>query len=184
MTPHLAHTEHHALAATHHEHAAKFHRQASRHFESGKDPDHWAHQALVAHGHTLRAIESGSAARAYYQRQELSLSQHSDAVIRFPSNALETAEAMGSILRGTQRHAVAADHHEEAARHHARASKHCMARNYAPAAREALMACRHAQKSLYQSHEAAKQHIEAYFDLILPILLAPEKAGKAHHENA
>jgi hypothetical protein len=171
--------EHHATAATHHAEAARFHRQASKHFETGEDPEHWAHQALLAHGHTLCAIESGNIACRFYASHGVHLpSKYSDRVVQFPSNALETAQTMGTILDGFQRHAVAADHHEEAAKHHGRASKHCLERNYSPAFREAQLATHHAQQSLFQSHEAAKQRVEDYFDLLLPNLSNLEQAGK------
>jgi hypothetical protein len=48
---------HHASAATHHRHAMQFHREASHHYQIGKDYARAAHQALVAHGHTLKAID-------------------------------------------------------------------------------------------------------------------------------
>jgi hypothetical protein len=48
--------EHLEAAASHHEQAGRFHREASRHFEAGKDFAHAAHQAMMAHGHALHAI--------------------------------------------------------------------------------------------------------------------------------
>ena len=43
------------LAQSRHEQATSFHREASRHFETGKDYAHGAHQAWIAHGYGLQA---------------------------------------------------------------------------------------------------------------------------------
>ena len=48
-------------AALHHEQAARHHREASRHFEDGRDFVDAAHQAMMAHGHTLHAIDQAHA---------------------------------------------------------------------------------------------------------------------------
>ena len=58
------------------------------------------------------------------------------------------------------RHEQAAKDHEEAARHHRLAAEHCASGEYGLAAQEAKIADDHAQKSIFHSHEIAKQ----YFD--------------------
>jgi hypothetical protein len=125
--------EPHASAAIHHAAAARFHREASRHYQVGKDHAHAAHQALLAHGHGLRAIERGYEASAYYAT--LNVSEH---------------------------HAAAADHHEQAARHHGQAAKHRDEKDFALAAHEAQIAHGHAQHSVFHDNEAAKHHVEHY----------------------
>lgn len=65
MTKTLTGTEHHDKAATHHEQAARHHRKASQHYAE-KDYAHAAHQALIAHGHTQRAIRHGNEATKYH----------------------------------------------------------------------------------------------------------------------
>src|SRR5271170_1814435 len=97
--------EPHASAAIHHAAAARFHREASRHFQVGEDHAHAAHQALLAHGHGLRAMERGNQADAYYAT--LSVAEH---------------------------HTAAANHHEQAARHHGQAAKYREDEDYALAA--------------------------------------------------
>jgi hypothetical protein len=155
--------DHHAAAAVHHIQAAQSHREASRHFEVGKDRAHWAHKALIAHDHTLRAIDCGNEARRHYGEHEKRVSKGSlDADMPFPANNIEMAEAMGTILRQNQQHAVAADHHLQAAHHHDQASRYCAARNYEPAVTETMHACRHAQQSLFHSREALRQNAEVH----------------------
>ena len=47
----------HTAAATHHIYARQFHLVAARHYQIGSDYAHAAYQALIAHGHTLRAMD-------------------------------------------------------------------------------------------------------------------------------
>jgi hypothetical protein len=53
------------LAAEHHEHAARHHRQASEHYGE-KDFAHAAHESLIAHDHTRRAIHHSNEAGKYH----------------------------------------------------------------------------------------------------------------------
>jgi len=152
--------EHHASAAFHHRQAAQFHREASRHYEIGKDFAHAAHQALIAHGHALRAIDHGNQAGKYYAGQDGSLLQkYPEPVPLAPAKAVEAAE---TDLSGSQHHAAAADEHEQAAEHHAQAAKRLDEKDYELAAHEAQMAHRHAHYSIFHDDEAAMHHVEHY----------------------
>jgi hypothetical protein len=155
--------EHHASAAIHHEQAVRYHREASRHYQTGKDYAHAAHQALVAHGHALLAIDRGTEASKYYAEHDgNTLPKYPAPVPRFPAESLETPETMQTNLSGAEHHVAAADHHEQAAQHHRLASKHCDGKDYAMAVQEAQIAHRHAQHSVFNGNEAAKHHVEHY----------------------
>jgi len=69
MTRILTGAEHHTAAAKHHEQAASHHRQASRHY-SEKNYDKAAHQGLIGHGHSQRAIRHGNEATKYHVEHE------------------------------------------------------------------------------------------------------------------
>jgi hypothetical protein len=161
MTTKRSKENYHESAADQHHHAAHFHREASQHFEAGKDREHWAHQAMAAHGHTLRALTHGHEALKQYDTLESAQPSIYPAtpgtVVRFPANAREAAESMATNLQGTQWHGVAADHHEAAARHHDEASRYCIEKNFDLAAKEAEMAHRHALQSVFYSYEVVKQ---------------------------
>ena len=57
-------------------------------------------------------------------------------------------------------HKTAAGYHVEAARCHREASKHCVEKDYPRAAREADLACGHAQNAFMRSTMASKRRIE------------------------
>ena len=57
---------HHSSAAAHHGQAPNFHREAASRYKVGKDYVHAAHQALVAHGHAMRALEHGHVSSTFY----------------------------------------------------------------------------------------------------------------------
>src|SRR5476651_332982 len=93
--------EHHNRAAMHHTLAARYHREASRHYQTGKDYAHAAHQALVAHGHALQAIDRGNDASKYYAGHNgNALPNYPEPVPRFSAKALETAGTMETNLSG------------------------------------------------------------------------------------
>ena len=154
--------EHHASAANHHQQAAQFHREASRHFEIGKDYAHAAHQAMIGHGHALRALRDGEEARLHYAGHHLSpLTKPSDPV---PQNG-GTGDVVGapaSELSSAAHHAAAALHHTQAAHHHKAAARLCHQPHYARAAHEAQMAYRHAHYSIFHDNEAAMHYVEHY----------------------
>jgi hypothetical protein len=151
--------ERHAAAAFHHGQAARSHREASIRYRGEKDYAQAAHQALVAHGHSLHAIEHGGEARKYYaERAANAPSKYPETVPRSPARSLESATDFSSA----EHHAAAADHHEQAARHHVLASKHCEEEDYELAAQEAQIAHGHAQHSVFHGNEAAKHHVEHY----------------------
>jgi hypothetical protein len=150
-------------AAFHHKQAARFHREASRHHEIGKDYAHAAHQALVAHGHGLRAIDYGNDAGTYFaEHDRKALPKYPEAVPRFPLKSLEPKGTIRADLSGAEHHTAAADHHEQAARHHGQASKHYDAKEYMQAAHEMQIAQGHAQHSVFHGDEAAKHHVEHF----------------------
>lgn len=136
-------------AASHHEQAGRFHREASRHFEAGKDFAHAAHQAMMAHGHALHAID-----RAH------------DAVKHNASAPLIVPPPPGSAESSTtaaQHHAMAAELHEQAALHLRSAARH-FDQDRGAVAHETQLALSLALRALSHSNEAAKQHVTSSRD--------------------
>lgn len=138
--------EHLEAAASHHEQAGRLHREASRHFEDGKDFAHAAHQAMLAHGHTLHAIERANDA----------LKHHTGAPLVVPP----TDGPLDSHAGAAQHHAIAAELHEDAARHLRNAVKH-FDDDRGAVAHEAQTALSLALRGLFHSNEAAKLHVAA-----------------------
>jgi hypothetical protein len=150
-------------AVFHHKQAAQFHREASRHYQVGKDYAHAAHQALVAHGHGLQAIDHEHDAGTYFaERNGNVLPKYPEPVPRSPARSLEAPEPIQANLSGAEHHAAAAYHHDLAARHHGQACKHHDAKEYAQAAHEVQIAHGHAQRSVFHGDEAAKHHVEHF----------------------
>jgi hypothetical protein len=151
---------HHAAAAAHHQQAARFHREASRHYLIGKDYAHAAHQALTAHGHALRALEHGQAARALYAAQEGSpLPKY---LSRSAGESETTAVASAKVLTVAEHHSIAADHHDAAAQHHETARKHGDAEYYVRANHATKEARVHSEHALFHADQAAMHHMEHY----------------------
>jgi hypothetical protein len=153
-------TEHDASAALHHEQAAHFHREASRHYQIGKDYAHAAHQAVKAHGHALRALEHGQAASTRYEEHEGS--PWPGYLTRSPDKSPSTAVASPPNLSGAAHHAVAAGHHEAAERHHAQAGAHSGADHFIRANHETNKALDHGKHALFHGDQAAMHHMEHY----------------------
>lgn len=61
----LSGADHHLAAAEHHEQAAAHHRRAAAHYLAN-DHAKAAHQALIAHGQTQRALGHGDEATKYH----------------------------------------------------------------------------------------------------------------------
>jgi len=155
--------EHHNRAAMHHTQAARYHNEASRHYETGKDYAHAAHQALVAHGHALRALRYGDEARTHYAPHHLSEpTRSSEPAPRAIAGSLEIVGSTPAKLSNAEHHTAAAAHHKKAAHHHQEASRLGGERKYAEAAHEAQMAHRHAHYSVFHDDEAAMHHAEHY----------------------
>ncbi|MDR3515253.1 MAG: hypothetical protein P4M00_05515 [Azospirillaceae bacterium] len=153
-------TDHHVSATMHHEQAAHFHREASVHYEIGKDYAHAAHQALTARGHALRALEEGQAAsRCYAEHKGSPLPSY---LTRSSDTPASTAVALPLSLSATAHHIVAAEHHEAAARHHAKAAAHCSAEHYIRANHETNKALDHGIHALFHADQAAMHHMEHY----------------------
>jgi len=149
---------HHLSAQPHHEQAARFHREASRHFEAGKDFAHAAHQALIAHGHALQALEIELAVNVYYAGH----AARKD-VPDTPSSNLRHAatESEGNTNIGlscAEHHAAAAGLHEEACGHLSRVAGHFQKSKIGEAAREAKLALDLAVRAAFHSNEAAKDY--------------------------
>jgi hypothetical protein len=165
---------HHASAATHHRHAMQFHREASRHYQIGKDYAHAAHQALVAHGHTLKAIDHWQQAVNDYAEHGAQLIPESESAVehrgdswrgfmgRLLARHSDNAIAVATELSGAEQHAAAAGHAEQAALHHGNASKYCSENDFPMAAHEAQIAHDHAMHSFFHGNEAARQHAEQF----------------------
>jgi hypothetical protein len=150
--------DHHAEAATHHAQAAHFHREASRHYQVGKDYAHAAHQALTAHGHALRAMAHGQAARESYAAQEGSpLPSY---LTRAPAQPASMAVAAPAILDGPAHHAVAATHHEAARLHHKQAGTHAAAEHYVRAYHETKYALSHGTHGIFHADQAALHQLD------------------------
>jgi hypothetical protein len=163
MTAKNGATEHHTSAAFHHGQAAQFHHEASKHYQTGKDYAHAAHQALIARGHALHAIDRGNEARKYYaEHNGNALPSSPQPVLHFPMKSLEATATGHPGLDGAEHHATAALHHEQAARHHGQAAKHYEQKEDALAAHEAQIADDHARRSVFHGDEAAKHHVEHY----------------------
>jgi hypothetical protein len=131
-------------AASHHEQAVRFHREASKHYESGKDYDHAAHQAIMAHGHALHAIDEANIA-----------SKHAMGPV--PAGSADGA------MTAAQHHAAAAELHGQAAQHLRRAAKQ-FDEDRSAVAHETQLAYSLAQRAVSHGNEAAKQHVTALRD--------------------
>ena len=71
-TPDDTPQQHHQRAAEHHALASKHHKQASLQFEAGNH-NSAAHHAVIAHAHTLHAVEQAAqASKKYLTTQALS----------------------------------------------------------------------------------------------------------------
>jgi hypothetical protein len=152
----------HASAATNHGLAARHHREASNHFQFEKGWAHAAHQAFLARGYALHAMDHGIEAGKKYAERGHATSP-SDASLKSPPPAavLPRSAATTSLGDGGH-HAAAAEHSEKAAYHHQQASKLYEAKDYSLAAQEAAIALGHAQSSIFHGEEAAKHHAEHY----------------------
>jgi hypothetical protein len=158
MTAEQGALRHHTSAAAHHGHAAEFHTAASRHYQIGKDYAHAAHQALVAHGHAMLALEHGQEARDCYAGS--AGGPLPGCVERAKIRSPETSLTSPPSLSEAERHTAAAWHHVEASRHHAKASTHCDAIHYVRAADETEAALGHARHALHHGNGAAMRHAE------------------------
>lgn len=149
----------HAAASLHHRQAAAHHLDASRHFQTGKDFDHAAHQASLAHGHALLGIDRGSHAADYYRRNHDDLAtKGAGPITRASVEAVEAAGVLEAGLGVSAHHARAAIHHERAARLHLQAMESCDASDIALALSDTGSACTEAQCALFHGDEAAKRH--------------------------
>lgn len=161
----------HTAAATHHIYARQFHLVAARHYQIGSDYAHAAYQALIAHGHTLRAMDhlqqaiDDYAEHGVLPEQEIVIVRRGDPWKRYMDSILVASNAVtiATNLSGAEHHAAAAGHAERAAQHHGHASIHCDGREFPLAARESQIANDHALHSVYHGNAAARHYVE-HFD--------------------
>jgi hypothetical protein len=132
-------------AASHHEQAARHHREASRHFEDGRDFAHAAHQAMMALGHTLHAIDQAHDAGAH------------------TGNAPPTTSAStGSLVTAAdvaKHHAAAVELHTQAAQHMRHAVK-LFEQDRSAVSHDAQLALSLALRALSHSNEAARLFVK------------------------
>ncbi|NMM03610.1 hypothetical protein HHL24_37765 [Paraburkholderia sp. RP-4-7] len=152
----------HLLSAqSHHEQAASFHREASRHYETGKDYAHAAHQAWIAYGHGLQARDrAGEVVSRYAEHVVAGQSPDSETPFSLEAASNGMGESAHGGLSCAEHQATAADHHEHAARRLADASRHFAAKDYVPALREAQTAVALGVLALFHSEQAAKRHVK------------------------
>jgi hypothetical protein len=131
--------EHLDVAASHHEQAARYHREASQYYEAGKDYNHAAHQAVLAQGHALHAIEESSLAGKH-------------------TGAPAATWSVESGLTAARHHAAASELHTQAAQHLRRAAK-LFDTDRSAVAHETQLGFTLASRALAHGNEAAKQHV-------------------------
>ncbi|MFL9864676.1 hypothetical protein PQR67_10905 [Paraburkholderia fungorum] len=132
-------------AASHHEQAARYHRAASRYFEPGQDHTHAAHQAMMAHGHTLHAIDQAHEAGIHSANTP-------------PVTAASTGATSDSANAG-KHHATAAELHDQAAQHMRHAVK-LFDQDRSAVAHDAQLALSLALRALSHGNEAAKLFVK------------------------
>jgi hypothetical protein len=132
-------------AASHHEQAARYHREASRHFETGQDYAHAAHQAMMAHGHALHAIEQAHDAGA-----------HSAST---PPPTPAPAGSGADNENAAKHHATAAELHGQAAQHMRHAVK-LFDQDRSAVGHDAQLALSLALRALSHGNEAAKLFVK------------------------
>ncbi|OLL31771.1 hypothetical protein BTH42_10720 [Burkholderia sp. SRS-W-2-2016] len=128
-------------AASHHEHAARHHQEASRHFEDSRDPGHAGHQAVLAHGHTLLAIDEAQDAGAHSANA--------------PSTTPLSSGSSISAADVAKHHAAAVDLHRQAAQHMRHAIK-IFDQDRSAVSHDAQLALSLALRALSHGNEAAR----------------------------
>lgn len=134
-------------AASHHEQAARYHHGASRHFETaqGQDHAHVAHQAMMAHGHTLQAIDEAHEAGAH----------STGAPPTTPASTAPGASNTSVVSAAAKQHAAAAELHLQAAQHMRHAVK-LFDQDRGAVAHDAQLALTLALRALSHGNEAAR----------------------------
>jgi hypothetical protein len=131
-------------AASHHEQAARYHHAAARYLEDGKDFAHAAHQAMMAHGHTLHAIDRAHDAGAH--------SANTSPITPVPAGS-------GANGVAAKHHATAAELHEQAVQHMRHAIK-LFDQDRSAVAHDAQLALSLAQRALSHGNEAARLFVK------------------------
>jgi hypothetical protein len=101
---------HFEAAVSHHQEEGRFHRETSRHFEAGNDFSRAAHQAMMANGHALHAIDRANDAL----KHNAGTPQIAPPPPSFAENSPSAA----------QHHAMAAELHKQSALHLRSAARH------------------------------------------------------------
>ncbi len=160
MTERLNTAGQHGLAADHHDRAARYHREAGRHYEIGKDFAHAAHMALLAHGHTSRALDHGRQAGQYYAGRHAA--EATEPKPPAPVKSDDTATTLETRMSAAEHHAAAAANQDHAARHHREAARRLTEIEDEQAVSAARIAHRHAHFAVFHGDEAAMHHVEHY----------------------
>jgi hypothetical protein len=126
-------------AASHHEQAALFHREASQYYEAGKNYEHAAYLAVLAHGHAQQAIDEVHVAAKH-------------------AGAPSPAGSVESGLTAAQHHAAAATLHTQSAQHLRHAVK-LFQTDRSAVAHETQVSLALALRALVHGNEAAKQYV-------------------------
>ena len=126
-------------AASHHEKAAVFHREASQFYEAGKNYEHAAHLAVLAHGHAQLAIDEVHVAAKH-------------------ASAPSSAGAVDNGLTAAQHHAAASALHTQAAQH-LRHAVQLFDADRSAVAHETQLTLSLALRALVHGNEAAKQYV-------------------------
>lgn len=132
-------------AASHHEHAAQHHREASRHFEDGRDLGHAAYQAMLAHGHTLHAIDQAHDAGAHSANT--------------PSSTPPSTGSSVAAADVAKQHAAAVELHTQAAQHMRHAVK-VFDQDRSAVSHDAQLALALGLRALSHSNEAARLFVK------------------------
>jgi len=155
--------QNYASASAHHQRAAHCHQEASRHYRSGKDFAHAAHQALLAHGHALRAIDYANEAGKPNSKLTSQIPNGDICAASGPPiTPLDATAILQKRLDGADHHMAAAEHHAEAAIHQGKAAAHFRERRYEAAAQEAQHARCHADHAIFHDDAGARHYAEHY----------------------
>ena len=155
--------QNYASASAHHQRAAHYHQEASRHYRSGKDFAHAAHQALLAHGHALRAMDFGHEAAKPHGKHTIECSRAGMPVATpLVAPLLDAPAILQKGLDGADHHMAAAEHHAAAAIHQGKAAVLFREKHYEEAAKEAQLAYRHAHHTVFHDDAGARHYVEHY----------------------
>lgn len=132
-------------AASHHEQAARHHREAARLFEDGRDLAHAAHQTMMAHGHTLHAIDQAHDAGAHSANT--------------PATTPPSNDSRVTAADVAKHHAAAVELHTQAAQHMRHAVK-LFDQDRSAVSHDSQLALSLALRALSHGNEAARLFVK------------------------